>query len=119
VTASIAELKGMTHTQLKAWATANEMEHKTAFTRFKQALAANGINYDRLIVLAHADKTARLEVNATASLTLYCDAKAKNDRFTIRRRQERFLICCEALEPRTLLPDHGGVGFWLNQLTPA
>jgi hypothetical protein len=67
VTASISELKGMTHTQLKA--TANEMEHKTAFTRFKKALTANGINYDRLIALASADKTARLEANATASLT--------------------------------------------------
>ena len=83
VTASISELKGMTHTQLKAWATANEMEHNAAFTRFKQALAANGINYDRLIAVASADKTARLEANATASLTLYCDAKAKNDRFAI------------------------------------
>jgi hypothetical protein len=83
VTASISELKEMTHAQLKAWATANEMEHKTAFTRFKKALAANGINYDRLIAVASADKTARLEANATASLTLYSDAKAKNDRFAI------------------------------------
>jgi hypothetical protein len=32
---------------------------------------------------ASADKTARLEANATASLTLYCDAKANNDRFAI------------------------------------
>ena len=48
VTASTSDLEGMTHTQLKAWATANEMEHKTAFTRFKKALVANGINYDRL-----------------------------------------------------------------------
>jgi hypothetical protein len=83
VTASIFELKGMTHTQLKAWATANEMEHKTAFARFKKALAANGINYDRLIAVASADKTAHLEANATASLTLYSDAMAKNDRFAI------------------------------------
>src|SRR5215472_2077692 len=56
---------------------------QTAFTRFKKALTANGINYDRLIALASADKTARLEANATASLTLYSDAKAKNDRFAI------------------------------------
>ena len=83
VTASISELKGMTHTQLKAWATANAMEHNAAFTRFKRALAANGINYDRLIAVASADKTARLEANARASLTLYCDAKANNDRFAI------------------------------------
>jgi len=41
------------------------------------------INYDRLIAVASADKTARLEANATASLTLYCDAKANNDRFAI------------------------------------
>ena len=63
--------------------TANEMEHNAAFTRFKQALAANGINYDRLIAVASAGKTARLEANAAASLTLYCDANAKNDRFAI------------------------------------
>jgi len=70
---------------LKAWATANEMEHNAAFTRFKNALAANSINYDRLIAVASADRTARLEANATASLTLYCDAKATNDRFARRR----------------------------------
>ena len=40
----------------------------------------NGINYDRLIAVASAEKTARLEANATASLTLYCDAQAKNER---------------------------------------
>jgi hypothetical protein len=56
---------------------------RDAFTRFKEALAANGINYDRLIAVASADKTARLEANATASLTLYSDAKAKSDRFAI------------------------------------
>jgi len=65
------------------WATANEIEHNAAFTRFKKALAINGINYDRLIAVASADKTARLEANVTASLTLYCDAKANNDRFAI------------------------------------
>jgi hypothetical protein len=34
-----------------------------------------------------ADKTARLKANATASLTLYCDAKAKNDRSAICDKQ--------------------------------
>jgi len=81
--AALEELRGMDHRDLTGWAKGNGMDSAAGFSAFKKALLENGIDFDALRQEARGAQGAALAAQATASLTLFSDAKAKNDRFGI------------------------------------
>lgn len=83
VNANLDTLRTLDQRQLTAWAKDNGMDSRAGFANFKKALKAAGIDYDAM-------RTARIQGEAqeraeaiTHKVTLYSDAKCKNNRFGI------------------------------------
>jgi hypothetical protein len=78
------ELRSRTDaTTLRSWAISNGLDNRSAFPRYKKALLEIGIDYEALRNAGVAAKLESIQASATHELTLYSDAKAKNDRFGI------------------------------------
>lgn len=90
VFAAVATLKEIkTHFELTKWAKENGMDNRSAFSRFKKALALIDIDYDALKQIASKDKIEKKtrvvgeKLKDGKKITLYSDAKASNDRYAI------------------------------------
>lgn len=84
VAQSAEVLKVMTtHTELREWAIANEMDNRSAFPKFKDALKEIGVDYDLIKTGVQSQSAAELEAKITHSLTLFTDAKASAGRYGI------------------------------------
>lgn len=79
----IEALRGMNNAARLAWAKINGMDSRAGFAAFKKALAAHGIDYDAERRDARQEQAATLAAATAKSVTLFSDAKAKNDRFAI------------------------------------
>ena len=77
----LSELK--THRELFEWARANGIDNAPGFASFKKALLAAGIDYNAIREGVREERKAAREAAITHVVTLYSDAKAKNDRFGI------------------------------------
>ncbi|MFL0278099.1 hypothetical protein [Mycobacterium sp. SMC-19] len=74
VNESIGTLRGLDRAGLRVWAIDRGLDSASGFSRFKKALADNGIDYAAL---------GQPTITPTAELTLYSDAKVSADRFGI------------------------------------
>lgn len=84
VSANVELLKGMkTHTELRQWAIANQMDNRSAFPKFKTALNEIGLDYDQIKTGIFAEKKEELINKINYSVTLYSDAKASAGKFGI------------------------------------
>lgn len=83
VATNIDSLRDMSHSELFAWSRTNGLDSAAGFSNFKKQLLANGIDYEAMRTSARAGQRADLEAQATAGVTLYCDAKARTNRFAI------------------------------------
>lgn len=76
-------LKTLDQPELTSWAKENGMDNRAAFSRFKKALLEIGVDYDELRRRRRQAKREAMESAATASLTLYSDAKARLARYAV------------------------------------
>jgi hypothetical protein len=83
VTENLETLKSMDHGGLFRFAKEHGFDSRAGFSAFKKALAKSGIDYDAMRQEKTLAKIAAMAHQATRSVTLYCDAKARTDRFAI------------------------------------
>lgn len=84
VTRHAEELRGMDHGELFRFSRAHGFDSRSGFAAYKKALKTElEIDYNALRAGKRSDQLKQLAEQATASLTLYSDAKASHDRFAI------------------------------------
>lgn len=77
-------LKTMTtHSQLRDWAISNEMDNRSAFPKFKDALLSIGIDYELIRSGIATQKHEELVSKITHEITLFSDAKCSAGRYGI------------------------------------
>lgn len=83
VAANSSDLASMTNKQLFDFSRAHGIDSASGFSAFKKALLTIGIDYAGRRSESNAAKIATITAAATASLTLFTDAKARTNRFAI------------------------------------
>jgi hypothetical protein len=83
-------LRNAPYTTLLDWATEHNIDNRSAWGRYKRALAAIDVNFDRMRDARRAAAREELVQRATRRLTLYSDARAST---------ARYAICDESGEP--------------------
>lgn len=87
IEANADQLRTMDQPTLTAWAKVNGIDSRAGFAAFKKALLTIGVDYNALRAQRFAAKQEAMTAAASASLTLYTDAKARTDRFAICDRK--------------------------------
>lgn len=83
VAAHLETLRGLSHGELFTFSREHGINSDSGFAAFKRALLAEGIDYEALRTAGRAAQQQEREAACTHSLTLYTDAKAREDRFAI------------------------------------
>lgn len=83
VSAHIRELSTFTRNQLTDWGRAHRIDTGLKFSAYKKALLTNGIDYDATEPQDRLNDATALGEAASASITLYANARATTSRFAI------------------------------------
>ncbi|MFZ4538484.1 hypothetical protein [Propionivibrio sp.] len=83
VTANIEALRELDYRGLVAWGRENGMDNKSAFSTYKRALTAHGLDLDEMRHERCQAQVDDLTSKVTHHITLFSDAKARLDRFAV------------------------------------